>query len=327
MTSLHSNSSAAPFHAQTPESSRPPAATVHLDLDGAQDIYEGHGWGYTHHDDRVFETGFRNFLDFFAANGVRATLFVVARSLDDPRKRALIEEAVRHGHEIASHSLTHDYLTGLDTAGKRREIDESRRRLESELGVRVRGFRAPGYRIDRESLEILADCGYEYDSSAWPTSKAASALATTVAVLSAPHYPISGSPFVEWSMPEYRPYPVPFNPSYSLLLGNWYFRQGLRRFRRSGRPLAMLFHLIDLSAPLPAEQLRGLRSKIFTLSTISAERKLQRCQEMLDLVCSQYRVMSTPDAIDEWRRSTHGARGNGASTAAGPNDLARARDR
>jgi hypothetical protein len=325
MTSPYSH--AAPLDTSPLEPSRPPAGTVHLDLDGAQDIYEGHGWEYSHSDDPTFETGLRNFLDFFAANGVRATLFVVARSLDDPRKRALIEEAVRHGHEIASHSLTHRYLTQLDTAGKRREIGESRRRLESELAVRVRGFRAAGYRIDRESLEILADCGYEYDSSAWPTPKAASALATTVSALSAPHYPIAGSPFVEWSMPDYRPLPVPFNPSYSLLIGNWYFRLGLRRYRRTGRPLAMLFHLIDLSAPLPAERLRGLRSKIFTLSTTSAARKLQRCQQMLDLVRSQYRIMSTPDAIDEWRRSTHGSTGNGASTLAGPRNLARAHDR
>ena len=281
-----------------------PAATVHVDLDGAQDIYEGHGWEYSHTDDPIFETGLRNFLEFFAANGVRATLFVIARSLDDPRKRALIEDAVREGHEIASHSLTHAYLPQLSSAGKRREIAESRQRLEGDLGVRVRGFRAPGYRIDRESLEILADCGYDYDSSAWPTPKWARALASTVATLSAPHRPIDGSPFVEWTMPDYRPFPVPFNPSYSLLIGTWYFRQGLRRYRRSARPLAMLFHLIDLSEPLPADRLRGVSSRVFTLSTASAARKLQRCQQMLDLVRSQYRIMTTADAIDEWRRGT-----------------------
>ena len=245
---------------------RAPTATVHVDLDGAQDIYEGHGWGYSENDDPIFESGLRNFLQFFADNGVRATLFVIARSLHDRHKRALIEAAVAQGHEIASHSLTHRYLTRIDSASKRLEIEESRRLLETELGVPVRGFRAPGYRIDHESLEILADCGYEYDSSAFPTEKYATSLRTTVDTLRAPHHPLPGLPLVEWSMPDHRPFPLPFNPSYSLLLGGWLFRSGVERFRRSGRPLALLFHLIDLADPLARERQRGLSSKIFTLS-------------------------------------------------------------
>lgn len=290
----------------------PPSATVHVDLDGAQDIYEGHGWRYSHGDDPLFESGFRNFLQFFAANGVRATLFVIARSLHDPLKRALIEAAVEQGHEIASHSLTHSFLPDLDSAAKRREIAESRRLLESELGVSVKGFRAPGYRIDHESLEILADCGYEYDSSAFPTEKHAVALQTSVATLRGPHHPLADSPFVEWPLPDHRPFPFPFSPSYSLLLGGWLFRSGAGRFRRNGRPLALLFHLIDLADPLAADRLRGVTSRIFTLSTLSAARKRQRCQEMLDQVRRGYRIMTTAEAIAEW-----GAGGAGSGAAAG----------
>ncbi|MFN2398619.1 MAG: polysaccharide deacetylase family protein [Gemmatimonadaceae bacterium] len=285
-----------------------PSAMVHVDLDGAEDIYEGHGWQYDHADDPIFVTGLRNFIDLFAANGIRATLFVIARSLRNPRKRALIEEAVEQGHEIASHSVTHSYLTALDSVGKRREIAQSREILESELGVRVRGFRAPGYRIDRESLEILADCGYEYDSSGFPTDKFAAALATSVSVLTGPHTPIAGSSFVEWPLPDHRPFPVPFNPSYSLLLGDWLFKWGLAKYRENGRSLALLFHLIDAAEPLAADRLRGLSSKIFTLSTISASEKLKRCQKMLDQVKSQYRIITTLEAIEEWRGETETVR-------------------
>ena len=289
-----------------------PAATVHVDLDGAQDIFEGNGWSYSSNDDPIFESGQRNFLKFFADNGVRATLFVIARSLHDPRKRALIEAAVEQGHEIASHSLTHSYLTRIDRAAKRREIEESKRLLESELGVQVKGFRAPGYRIDLESLQILADCGYEYDSSAFPTEPYATALKTTVKTLESPHHPLANSDFVEWSMPDHRPFPVPFNPSYSLLLGGWLFRAGVDRFRRSGRPLALLFHLIDLADPLPSARLVGLKSRVFTLSTMGAARKRVRCQAMLDQVQSHYRIMTTAQAITEWR-ATPGAVSSNAS--------------
>jgi hypothetical protein len=303
------------------EHAAPPTATVHVDLDGAQDIYEGHGWGYARADDPIFETGMRHFLDFFAENGVRATLFVVARSVRDPRKRALILEALRAGHEIGCHSMNHRYLTQLDTAGKRVEIGESRELLQQELGVPVVGFRAPGYRVDRQSLELMAELGYEWDSSVFPTAKYASALGTSLDVLRLPHEPVAGSSFMEWSMPDHRPFPLPFNPSYALVLGDWLFSGGVARFRRSGRPLSLLFHLIDLAAPLPADRLRGWSSKIFTLSTLEAADKRRRCQAMLDQVKGAYRIMTTGEAIAEWRAGAvrRGAAqgGNGAATPGG----------
>lgn len=288
-----------------------PPAAVHVDLDGAREIYEGHGWGWPHADDPIFESGLREFLDFLSANQVRATLFVIARSVLDPCRRPLLEAAVAQGHEIGSHSLTHQYLPSIDPAEKRREIAESRKLLEDELGVPVRGFRAPGYRMDRASLELLADHGYDYDSSAFPTAAHAAALGTTVEALRAPHQPVPGRSLVEWPMPDHRPFPLPFNPSYSLLLGDWLFRSGVRRFRRTGRPLALLFHLIDLADPLPAGRLRGLSSRIFTLSTMPAARKRERCQRMLDLARREYRLMTTLEAIAEWRR------GGAPSAAAG----------
>src|SRR5947207_426593 len=92
-----------------------PPAVVHVDLDGAVDIYKGHGWPYPYSDDPLFETGFRRMLDFFTRNHIRATLFVIAHSLDDPRKRELLETAVKHGHELASHTMTHAYLRLIDS--------------------------------------------------------------------------------------------------------------------------------------------------------------------------------------------------------------------
>ncbi|MDZ4674385.1 MAG: polysaccharide deacetylase family protein [Gemmatimonadota bacterium] len=280
---------------------RAPPASVHIDLDGGVEIFEGHGWRYASGRDPIFDTGLRGFLSFLAEHRIRATLFVVARSLHNPEKRGLIEAAVEQGHEIASHSLTHRYLTSLDTAGKHEEIGASRRLLEQELGITVRGFRAPGYRIDYESLEILAAHGYEYDSSAFPTARYATALHSTVERLRAPHHPVAGQALVEWPMPDHRPFPLPFNPSYALLLGGWLFRAGLDRFRRTGRPLTLLYHLIDLAAPLPAGELPGVAARVFTLSMMSAERKRARCGAMLDRVRQQYRLMTTLEAVEEWR--------------------------
>lgn len=280
-----------------------PVATVHLDLDGAQDIFEGHGWGWPHAEDPLFDSGLRRFLEFFEARKLCATLFVIARSLDDPRKRALIEAAAARGHEIASHSMTHRYLPALDEDGKRREVADSRLRLEQALGVSVRGFRAPGYRIDGASMRLLAEAGYAWDSSVFPTARYAAALGTTVEALRTPHHPVPGVPLVEWPMPDHAPFPVPFNPSYALLLGDWLFRAGVRRMERTGRPLTLLFHLIDLADPLPTRFLRGARSRVFTLSTLGAAAKWRRCHAMLDLVEQRYRLVATEVALAEWHAS------------------------
>jgi peptidoglycan/xylan/chitin deacetylase (PgdA/CDA1 family) len=278
-------------------SHQPPAA-IHVDLDGASDIFRMWGWPFAGAD-TVFETGLRGALDLFDANGVRATLFVIADSLDQPRKRALIEDAVRRGHEIGSHTATHPDLLQQDSARKREEIARSREKIEQALGVRVRGFRAPGYRLDRECIELLAASGYAWDASAFPTATFSARLQTPLDRLLAPHRPLAGSDFLELPLPDHRPVPVPFNPSYAHLFGLSYYRWGLNRAARRGLPLVMLFHLIDFSDPLPAAQLNGWKSRIATLSLISGEKKRRRCRQMLDEIRARFRVVPTTDLIRE----------------------------
>lgn len=275
-----------------------PPAAIHVDLDGASDICRVWGWPFRG-EDTVFESGMRNALDLFEANRIRATLFVIADSLDNPRKRALITEAVQRGHEIASHTATHPDLLRQDSARKRQEIAGSRERLQRELGVGVCGFRAPGYRLDRECLELLAASGYTWDASVSPTPAFSDRLRTPIDRLLEPHRPVAGSDFLELPLPDHRPWPVPFSPSYAHLIGLSYYRWGLKRARRRGTPLVMLFHLIDFSDPLPAAQLSGWKSRIFTLSHIGAGKKQRACQRMLDEVAARYRIVPTAELLRE----------------------------
>ncbi len=276
-------------------------AVVHVDLDGAAEIFRGHGVPnpFGEGSDPIFESGMRHLLELLDRNRIRATLFAITSSVEKPVHRELLALAVRAGHEIASHTRTHSYLTGLDREDKRMEIATSRDQMEDALGVRVRGFRAPGYRIDRESLELLAECGYEYDSSVFPTRAFSQRIGVPVDMLAGPHRPVAGSALVELPLPDHRPSPVPFNPSYGLFLGMPYFRWGLRRAARRGRPLVLLFHLIDLADPLPADRLPGWKMRLFTLSGMSGEAKRRSCQEMLDLTRQHFRLTTTASLLQE----------------------------
>lgn len=117
----------------------------------------------------IYDRALPRLLALLDERGIRATLFVVARDLERPEVVTVLRDAVARGHEIGSHSLSHRYdLTRLPRERIRREVREATELLESGLGVRPRGFRAPGYTITDELFEELVGDGYTYDSSVFP---------------------------------------------------------------------------------------------------------------------------------------------------------------
>ncbi len=260
-------------------------ALVHVDLDGAAEIHAAHGWAYRHDDDPLFLSGLRNTLDLLDALGIRATLFAITHALEDPEKRALVAEAVRRGHRLGSHTVTHRWLPSLPREEQRREVADSRAWLEDTFGVKVAGFRAPGFGIDDAVVDLVAEAGYAWDSSFFPGTRPTTAPYTLRPGLS------------ELPLPRYRPLPLPFHPSYSLVLGNWYFGTGLAVQRRSGGPLVVLLHLTDLADPLPAHYLSGWKARIFTLSYLSAATKRRRCRAMLEAARATHRWLDSEDPL------------------------------
>lgn len=105
-------------------------------------------------------------LDLLDENDALATFFTVS-SLAERHPDAVAEIADR-GHEVASHTHTHQHLSELDPADRRDEIERSRATLERAAGTTVRGFRAPSFDTTDDYLDLLADAGYEYDSSVVP---------------------------------------------------------------------------------------------------------------------------------------------------------------
>jgi polysaccharide deacetylase family protein (PEP-CTERM system associated) len=108
-------------------------------------------------------------LDLLAAHRTLVTFFVlgwVARR--DPN---LVRRMAAAGHEIASHGMGHRMVTRLTPDEFRRDIRESRRLLEDLAGRPVVGYRAPTFSITHRTawaLDILAEEGFQYDSSVFP---------------------------------------------------------------------------------------------------------------------------------------------------------------
>ena len=101
--------------------------------------------------------------------GCRATFFVLGWVAE--REPALVRELVEAGHEIACHSHLHRRLQTLKPSEFREDLRRSRDAIEDASGAKVVGFRAPTFSITSKSLwalEILAEEGFEYDSSIFP---------------------------------------------------------------------------------------------------------------------------------------------------------------
>lgn len=108
-------------------------------------------------------------LDVFSEYGVRGTFFVVGWIAE--RQPALVREIVRRGHEIACHSYWHRPVYRLTPAEFREDTRRAKAVLEDIAGIPVRGYRAPTFSIIKETtwaLEILAELGFQYDSSVYP---------------------------------------------------------------------------------------------------------------------------------------------------------------
>jgi peptidoglycan/xylan/chitin deacetylase (PgdA/CDA1 family) len=111
------------------------------------------------------------FAELFARHGVRATFFVVGADLeDDAEGRAALAALARAGHELGSHSHTHPYdFVRLGAGAIADEIDRAHAAIAACAGTPPVGFRAPGYEISDDAMELLRARGYRYDSSVFPS--------------------------------------------------------------------------------------------------------------------------------------------------------------
>lgn len=147
--------------------SRPPT-TVSVDLDPVDLHLQGYGVRGLPPDPLAWTVALPRLLECFARAGIRATFFVVAR--DVAQQTAALRSIGDAGHEVASHSLTHPVPFARQTREQQRiELVESKRRLEEATGREVAGFRTPNFDLDRPALAAVAEAGYRYDASGYPT--------------------------------------------------------------------------------------------------------------------------------------------------------------
>jgi peptidoglycan-N-acetylglucosamine deacetylase len=149
-------------------------ASVSVDLDAIECYFRIHALdgapppGARH---AILRRCLPRFRELFARHNLRATFFVVGRDLDEDQEgRALLGEMAREGHELANHSHSHPYdLVRLGPVAIASEIDRAHQAIAACAGTAPVGFRAPGYEVSADVIDILGARRYRYDSSAFPS--------------------------------------------------------------------------------------------------------------------------------------------------------------
>lgn len=118
------------------------------------------------------EANFLRLLDIFEKREVHVTCFFlgwVAKRFPE-----LVKEAVKRGHEIASHGYAHQLVYEMTPEAFAQDAKQSKAVLEDISGRPIWGYRSAGFSVIRGSewfFDKLIEAGYVYDSSVFPMGR------------------------------------------------------------------------------------------------------------------------------------------------------------
>ena len=197
-------------------------------------------------------------LDLLDERGVTATFFILGWVAE--HFPGLVRNIVERGHEAACHSYWHRLVYNLSPAEFQEDTLCAKIAIEQAAGVAVYGYRAPSFSITPRSkwaLDVLAECGFLYDSSIFPIRRA------LYGFPGAPRGPFrietqSGA-IMEFPLATFCWKCGPNLPvaggGYLRTLPAWYTRAGVRSTWREGRPVVCYIHPWELDPGQP--RIRG----------------------------------------------------------------------
>lgn len=98
-------------------------------------------------------------LDILRARNIKATFYVIGRSVDTHPD--VLRRTVAEGHEIGNHTYTHPLLTKLSDSAVRRELDRCKESVSKAAGIGMRTMRPPyGGLLQRQRQLVLDEYGY-----------------------------------------------------------------------------------------------------------------------------------------------------------------------
>ena len=195
-------------------------------------------------------------LETFDETESRATFFVLGWVAE--REPALVREIAERGHEIACHGYGHELVYEIGPEKFREDLRRARGAIEDATGIQPRGYRAPSYSITERSLwalDILADEGFDYDSSIFPIRHHRYGI-PTFSRLPVRIQLASGRTIREFPMTTLAagPLKIPLaGGAYLRFFPPALFRWGFRRLISAGEPIVLYVHPWEIDVDQPRQ--------------------------------------------------------------------------
>lgn len=238
-------------------------------------------------------------LALLAEARTRATFFVLGRLARD--KADLVRRIAAAGHEIASHGDSHEMIARLGPDGFAADARAGKNRLEDLTGQPVRGYRAATFGLIRRTawaIDVLAELGFEYDSSVQPVRHDRYGVPDAPAQTHWAHGP-GGAAMLEIPPMTRRlaGRNVPLGGGgYFRLLPVVLFDRGLRAWARAGRSAMLYLHPWEFDADqpvVPIGRLGNFRHRV----------NLHRTADKLRTLLNAHRFAPVADLLADLRRS------------------------
>jgi peptidoglycan-N-acetylglucosamine deacetylase len=136
-------------------------------MGAARDIAEGRA-SKPDADEPGLKVGYPRLLGLLAELDLRGTFFIEGwNGLHHPER---VQELAARGHEVGLHGWAHERFGALEAARAEQLLYDGTASLE-RIGLRPRGFRAPGGVRGKHTVPVLQALGYRYDSSTDPDDR------------------------------------------------------------------------------------------------------------------------------------------------------------
>jgi peptidoglycan-N-acetylglucosamine deacetylase len=107
--------------------------------------------------------GIPRILDLFRRHELKTTFFIPGWTAENYPH--VVETILNDGHEIGHHGYLHTSTFGASADDQRSEIERGFKALEAVGAPRPRGYRNPGGEMTLETVKLLDEYGFDYDSS------------------------------------------------------------------------------------------------------------------------------------------------------------------
>lgn len=210
---------------------------------------------------------------------VKATFFVLGWVAE--KFPEIVDHLHSNGHEIGSHSYAHKLIYKMTPEEFKEDTLKSIEAIRKGGDVPICGYRAPSFSIKPEHQwvwEILAECGFEYDSSVFPVAHD---------IYGSPKSPRFAHKINAGNGRELMEIP----PSTVKILGKnfgfggggylrmfpqWFTNWGIRKLNSQGFPAVIYFHPWEIDHNQPRQDV-GTKSRIRHYTNLkTTEKKLRK---------------------------------------------------